>query len=232
MPRDPGRARPSAAPAPEAAIAVGAGSGADRADAGGAARAAGEFRRLRAEIHRHAAGICRRQSAGAHHVRRRGARPRGGHRGPAVRRTFGQIAGPDDRGDRARPQQAPTSPTSFPGGRPATARRRRRRRRSACRSSSARSNWSIPDVLVTLGNPSTQTLLATREGIMEPAASGSTTTPAPGRSARSPPSIRPICCARRPTSAWRGRICARSRRRWRQRPHPEPQRRPNTATWP
>ena len=27
-------------------------------------------------------------------------------------------------------------------------------------------------------------------------------------------SIRPICCARRPTSGWRGRICARSRRRW------------------
>ena len=36
---------------------------------------------------------------------------------------------------------APTSPMSFRGGHPATARRRRRRRRSACRSSSARSNW-------------------------------------------------------------------------------------------
>ena len=36
-------------------------------------------------------------------------------------------------------------------------------------------------------------------------------------------SIRPICCARRPTSGWRGWICARSRRRWsrRSRRHPE-----------
>ena len=88
-------------------------------------------------------GVRRRQSAGAHHVRRRGARPRGRHRGPAVRRTFRQVARPDDRGDRAQPHAAPTSPMSFRGGRPATARRRRRRRKSACRSSSARSNWSI-----------------------------------------------------------------------------------------
>ena len=84
---------------------VGARSGADRADAGSVAGAAGEFRRLRAETHRDPAGVCRRQSAGAHHVRRRSARPRGGHRGAAVRRALRQAAGPDDRGDRARPQQ-------------------------------------------------------------------------------------------------------------------------------
>ena len=80
-------------------------SGANGADAGSAARAFGKFRRLRAEKHRDAAGVCRRQSASAHHVRRRSARARRGHRGPALCRTFRQIARPDDRGDRARPQQ-------------------------------------------------------------------------------------------------------------------------------
>jgi DNA polymerase len=50
-----------------------------------------------------------------------------------------------------------------------------------------------PDVLVTLGNPSTQTLLSTREGIMRPAANGSTTTPAPAPSAPWRRSIRRIC---------------------------------------
>ena len=97
----------AARPAPGAGSRdrVRAGSGADRADAGGAARAPGKFRRLRAKAHRDAAGVRRRQPAGAHHVRRRGARARRGHRGPAVRRTFRQTAGPDDRGDRARPQQ-------------------------------------------------------------------------------------------------------------------------------
>ena len=79
-----------------------------------------------------------------------------------------------------------------------------------------------PDVLVTLGNPSTQTLLSTREGIMKTRGAGSTTTPARGRSARSPPSIRPICCARRPTSGWRGRICVRSQRRWSSRRRADP----------
>ena len=81
-----------------------------------------------------------------------------------------------------------------------------------------------PDVLVTLGNPSTQTLLSTREGIMRTRGRWfdyDTGTPHDPRA--SPPSIRPICCARRPTSGWRGRICARSRRRWNRRgcPHPE-----------
>src|SRR5216684_848656 len=46
-----------------------------------------------------------RQPAGAHHVRRRGSRARGRHRGAALRRAFGQAPGPDDRGDRARPLQ-------------------------------------------------------------------------------------------------------------------------------
>ena len=80
-----------------------------------------------------------------------------------------------------------------------------------------------PDVLVTLGNPSTQTLLSTREGIMRTRGHGSTTTPARAKSAPSPRSIRPICCARRPTSGWRGGICARSRRRWSRRSRPEPE---------
>src|SRR6266699_2820145 len=70
---------------------VGARGGADRADARGAAPAPGKFRRLRAEIDRHPPGIRRRQPAGAHHVRRRGPRPRGRHRGTAIRWTFGQA---------------------------------------------------------------------------------------------------------------------------------------------
>ena len=53
----------------------------------------------------------------------------------------GQVARPHDRRRSGSTAPAPISPTSFRGGRPATARRRRRRRRSACRSSSARSNW-------------------------------------------------------------------------------------------
>ena len=57
-----------------------------------------------------------------------------------------------------------------------------------------------PDVLVTLGNPSTQTLLQTAKASCGRAANGSTTTPARARSARWRHSIRPICCARRPTS--------------------------------
>ena len=71
-----------------------------------------------------------------------------------------------------------------------------------------------PDVLVTLGNPSTQTLLQTREGIMKTRGHWFDYDTGTARSAPSPPSIRPICCARRPTSGCPGRICARSRRRW------------------
>ena len=84
---------------------LGAGSGADRAFTRSAARHVGEFRRLRAEAHRDKAGVRRRQPGSARDVRRRGPRARGGHRGAAVRRTFRQIAGPDDRGHRSRPQQ-------------------------------------------------------------------------------------------------------------------------------
>ena len=80
-------------------------AGAHRADAGGAARAAREIRRLRAEIDRDAAGLRRRQSEGAGHVRRRGAGPRRGHRGTALRRPLRQAARPHDRRDRARPHQ-------------------------------------------------------------------------------------------------------------------------------
>ena len=50
-----------------------------------------------------------------------------------------------------------------------------------------------------------------------PRHAGSTTTPARARSARCRPSIRPICCARRPTRRWRGWICVRSPRRWNRR---------------
>ena len=71
-----------------------------------------------------------------------------------------------------------------------------------------------PDVLVCLGNPSTQTLLDPR-GHHEDARAlvrlRHRHTHDPRASRRS---IRPICCARRSTSGWRGTICARSRRRW------------------
>src|SRR4051812_28700306 len=52
---------------------LGARSGAGRADAGSIARTFGKIRRLRAEIHRHTAGVRRRQPEGTRHVRRRGA---------------------------------------------------------------------------------------------------------------------------------------------------------------
>ena len=122
---------------------VGAGSRAHRAVARRAAGAAGEVRRLRAEVHRHAAGVRRRQPAGARHVRRRGAGPRRGPRGPALRRPLRQIARPHAGGDRARPHQrlyrqcralaAARQPHADAAG----------DRKSACRSSSARSSWSI-----------------------------------------------------------------------------------------
>lgn len=120
------------------------GSGANRALAGGPAATARKLRRLRAEAYRHAAGVRRRQPAGARHVRRRGARTRRGYRGAAVRRPFRQIAGPDDRHHRARPQQglyrqrdsvaAARQPDADAAG----------NSRSACRSSGGRSSWSIP----------------------------------------------------------------------------------------
>src|SRR5262249_399414 len=55
---------------------VGAGSGPHRPDAGGAARADGKVRRLRAEIDGDAARVRRRKSAGPHHVRGRSPRAR------------------------------------------------------------------------------------------------------------------------------------------------------------
>ncbi len=84
---------------------LGARSGADRADAGSVAHTAGGFRRLRAETHRDTAGVRGRQPGSARHVRRRSAGARRGYRGTAVCRTLRQIAGPDDRSHRARPQQ-------------------------------------------------------------------------------------------------------------------------------
>ncbi len=102
------------------------------------------LRRLRAARHRDPARIRRRQSAGAHHVRRRGAGTRRGHCRPAFRRPFGKTARPHDGGDRARPHDPPTSPTSFRGGRPETAIPVRRKLPSACPSSAARSSLSIP----------------------------------------------------------------------------------------
>ncbi len=79
-------------------------SRAHRADIGGVARTARQIRRLRVAIDRDATGVRRRQSEGARDVRRRGARPRRGHRGAAVRRPLRKTARPHDRRDRPRPQ--------------------------------------------------------------------------------------------------------------------------------
>ena len=97
--------RSEIAPAPEAAIAI----------AREAARTAPTLEALRALLENFEGCALKNTAtrlvfadgnpASAHHVRRRSARARRGHRGPAVRRTFRQVARPDDRGDRARPQQ-------------------------------------------------------------------------------------------------------------------------------
>ena len=89
-------------------------------------------------------GLCRRQSESAADVRRRSARPRRGHRGPALRRPLRQIARPHAGGDRARPHSTSTSPISCRGGRRAIATPTPQESRSACPSSCGRSNWSTP----------------------------------------------------------------------------------------
>ena len=88
--------------------------------------------------------FCRRQSAGAADVRRRGAGLRGGQAGPALRRPLRPVARPHAQGRSGSTAPRSISPTSCRGVRPATARRRRRKARSACPSSAARSSSSTP----------------------------------------------------------------------------------------
>ena len=95
--------------------------------------------------------------ASAPDVRRRGARRRRGPNRQALRGPLRPAPRPDDGGDRPRPLP-PTSPTSCPGARPATATRRPRRSRSASPSSSARSSSPTPDILVCLGGPARELL--------------------------------------------------------------------------
>ena len=74
-----------------------------------------------------------------------------------------------------------------------------------------------PDILVCLGQPSTQTLLGPRKASPGRAGAGSNSTPAAAKSARSRPTIPPSCCAARCRSGSPGGIFWRSRRRWRSR---------------
>ena len=60
---------------------------------------------MRTAHDRQAACVRGRQSAGARHVRGRGAGARRGSGRPAVRRALRQAARPDDRGDRPRPRR-------------------------------------------------------------------------------------------------------------------------------
>jgi uracil-DNA glycosylase family 4 len=184
-------ARSEIAPAPEAAI-VGAGSGADRADAGGAARAVGKFRRLRAEITatrlvfadgNPQARIMFVGEAPGREEDIEGL-PFVGRSGKLLDRMIAAIGL-----DRSKAYIANVIPWRPPGNRTPTP-----QETQICLPFIQRQIELVnPDVLVTLGNPSTQTLLSTREGIMKPAANGSTTTPARAPSARWPRSIRPIC---------------------------------------
>ena len=73
-----------------------------------------------------------------------------------------------------------------------------------------------PDVLVCMGGPSSQTLLGLPTASAARADAGLRSTPARARSAPSPPSTRPICCARRWRSASPGAISSPSSRRWRE----------------
>ncbi len=156
-----------------AASATGAGrrdhGGARRREIGGeprrTARAARGVRRLHAARHRDAACVRGRHAEVAGDVRRRSAGARRGPQRCAVRRPLRTTARPDDGRRSGSTAAAPTSPTSCRGARPATARRHRRKPRSAFRSSAVRSNSRTPIFLVCLGQPATQTLLGTREGI-------------------------------------------------------------------
>ena len=159
------------------------------------------FRRLRAAHDREAAGVRRRQPAGAGDVRRRGARPRGGPRGPAVRRPLRQAARPDDEGDRPRPHRrlyrqhhsvAPArQPHADPAGKP-----------------DLPAVHPAPDRACQPRHPGLPRRAvgadaARREGRHQAHARPlvHTSTPARARSRRLQPSIRPICCARRWRSA-------------------------------
>ena len=110
----------------------------------------------------------------------------------------GQAARPHDGGDRARPHERPTSPTSCRGGRPATA-RRRRRRSAICLPFTLRQIELVdPDILVCLGNPSTQTLLDSQgRHHSRRADAGCRSTPARARSARLP-TLHPAYLLRQP----------------------------------
>ena len=138
---------------------------AQRREPRSAARHPREVRRLRAARHRQAARVRRRQPAGARDVRRRGARPRGGPRRPAVRRAAPASCSTACWRRSGSTAPPPISPTSSRGARPATARRRRRRARSACRSSRRQIELADPDVLVCLGGPAAAALLGVKEGI-------------------------------------------------------------------
>ena len=107
----------------------------------------------------------------------------------------------------------PTSPTSFPGVRPATARRRRRRPRSACPSSLRQIELVNPDILVCLGGPSAQTLLNTRDGITPHARPLVHAFHTGTREIRALATLHPAYLLRQPLeSDWRGAISWRSRR--------------------
>ena len=146
--------------------------------------------------YREPAGFRRRHARSRVDVRRRGAGRRGGQAGPAVRRPLRAIARPDAGGDRARPRAKSTSPTSCPGGRPATARRRRQksqiclpfiqRQIELCRSGRA----GLPRPAL-----HRQTLLGVRGHHEEPRPLVSLSIPARARSAPCRCCIRPICCA-------------------------------------
>jgi len=196
--------------APEAAIRLGAERRAPRRH-WGIASAIGKFRRLRAQ------NTPRPWLVFADAIRRRAscssARPRTrrGHRGPALRWPFRQTAGrmiaaigsiaarPNRQRDSWRP----------PGNRTPT----RRRRKSVCRSFNGRSSWSSGRAGDARQSLDADAAVDPR-GIMRTRGNGSTTTPAPARSAPSPPSIPPICCAHRLQADVVARICARSPRRW------------------
>ena len=205
--------RAAAPPSPDAAVMAAREAARSAATSTSCARSS-SVRGLRAAHDRHPAGVRRRQSAGAPDVRRRGARPRRGHRGlPFVGRS-GKLL---DRMlaaiglDPTNVYIANIVPWRPPGNRTPTP-----QETAICLPFILRQiELADPDILVCLGGPSAQTLLGSRTASPGRAAAGSV----PHRHARNPrdPDLPSGVPAAHPAAeALRlARFPGDSRRRWR-----------------
>ena len=191
-------------PSPEAAVMAAREAARQCRQPRRAARDPRPLRRLRAAHDGDPAGVRRRQSASARDVRRRSARTRRGHRGPAVRRPLGQAARPHAGGDRARPQVGLYRQHRAVAAARQPRSRRRRNRPSACPSYGARSSSRIPTCWFVSASRPRSRCSTSRTAFSRRADAGSPTTPGHARSA--PPTLHPAYLLRQPLQkrlAWR-----------------------------